>query len=109
MYMLDSYVQPKTWWDPIDVGYNKCTHTLFNARIYGVINNSEFYNFDNHLLQNKIMFLLICIIFVLLYSFVEIMCLVILPCNACIDPNYEKFRMSLEKSNSTLKCNPYNY
>ena len=24
-----------------------------------------------------------------------------------LTPNYEKFRLSLEKSSSTLKCNPY--
>ena len=39
------------------------------------------------------------------------MCLVIfiliLPCNVCIAPNYEKSRLSLEKSSNTLKCNPY--
>ena len=29
MYTLDSYVQLKTWWDDIEVGYNKYIHTLF--------------------------------------------------------------------------------
>ena len=108
MYMLDSYVQLKTWWGHIDVGYNKYIHTLFNVRIYGVITKSEYSNFDKHFI---IIYLLICITFILLYSSVKTLYLVIfifiLPCNACIDPNYEKFRLSLEKSSSTLKCNSY--
>ena len=111
MYLLDSYVQHKTLWDHLDVGHNNYSHTLFNARIYGVITDSEFSNFDKQLLQNKIIYLLICIICVLLYSLVKTMCLamfiLILICNPCIDPYYEKFRLSLEKSSSTLKCNPY--
>ena len=55
------YVQHKTWCH-IDVGYNNYTHTLFNARIYGVMTDLEFSNFDIHLLQNKIIYFLICII-----------------------------------------------
>ena len=52
MYTLDSYVQHITWWDHIDVGYKNYTHPLFNARISGVITDSEFSNFDKHFLQN---------------------------------------------------------
>ena len=60
--------------------YNKYTHTSFNARIYGVITDSEFYNFDEHFLQNNMIYLLICIIFVILYSLVKTMCLIIFIC-----------------------------
>ena len=98
MYTLDSYVQLKTWWGHIDVGYNKYIHTLFNVRIYGVITESEYSNFDKPFI---IIYLLICITFVLLYSLVKTLYLVIfisiLPCKACIDPNYEKFRCHWKK------------
>ena len=87
MYMLDSYVKLKTWWGHTDVGYNKYIHTLFNVRIYGVITESEYSNFDKPFI---IIYLLICITFVLLYSLVKtlylVICIFILLCNACIDP-----------------------
>ena len=60
----DILAQHKIWWDDIEVCYTKYTHTLLKGRIYGVVSVSEFSKFDEHLPQNKIIYLFICILFV---------------------------------------------
>ena len=55
-------------------------------------------------------YLFICILFVLLYSLVKTMCSVIsiiILGNACIGPYCMNIRLPLEESCGTLKCNPY--